>query len=195
MKRVSPYLLGICLAYVILGVKQIFSSEILMYKIYYMVSVVSLSVSLTELLKIIYKYLNQCHLNIEELIHLCAMYSKIQDDKLINDIKQNSAFLRFEKEKRSFESSRKKKEVICKITEVLIVLSYVNSVCAIVLIPCINISNNLLTNKISGAATLFCFALMFFTSFLNEYIDKISADFQLKKKEIINGLNDVFTGK
>lgn len=104
MKKVNPYLLGICVAYFILGIKQIFSSGILSYKIYFMVSVVSLSISLAELLKILYKSINQDYLEIEELISLYDMCY----DRLKNDIKQNMLLLDLDNRKKSFESSKKR---------------------------------------------------------------------------------------
>lgn len=64
-----------------------------------------------------------------------------------------------------------------------------------ILIPWLNISNNLLTNKINSAATLFCFALMFFTNLLNEYIAKTRTDFEIEKQEIIKNLNGIYTKK
>lgn len=191
MKKVNPYLLGICVAYFILGIKQIFSSGILSYKIYFIVSVVSLSISLAELLKILYKSINQDYLEIEELISLYDMCY----DRLKNDIKQNMLLLDLENRKKSFESSKKKRCLICKISELVIVISYMNSICAMILIPWLNISNNLLTNKINSAATLFCFALMFFTNLLNEYIDKTRTDFEIEKQEIIKNLNGIYTKK
>lgn len=191
MKKVNPYLLGICVAYFILGIKQIFSSGILSYKIYFIVSVVSLSISLAELLKILYKSINQDYLEIEKLISLYDMCY----DRLKNDIKQNNLLLDLENRKKSFESSKKKRCLICKISELVIVISYMNSICAIILIPWLNISNNLLTNKINSAATLFCFALMFFTNLLNEYIDKTRTDFEIEKLEIIKKFNGIYTKK
>lgn len=191
MKKVNPYLLGICVAYFILGIKQIFSSGILSYKIYFMVSVVSLSISLAELLKILYKSINQDYLEIEELISLYDMCY----DRLKNDIKQNMLLLDLDNRKKSFESSKKKRCLICKISELVIVISYMNSICAMILIPWLNISNNLLINKINGVATLFCFALMFFTNLLNEYIDKTRTDFEIEKLEIIKKFNGIYTKK
>lgn len=191
MKKVNPYLLGICVAYFILGIKQIFSSGILSYKIYFMVSVVSLSISLAELLKILYKSINQDYLEIEELISLYDMCY----DRLKNDIKQNMLLLDLDNRKKSFESSKKKRCLICKISELVIVISYMNSICAMILIPWLNISNNLLINKINGVATLFCFALMFFTNLLNEYIDKTRTDFEIEKQKIIKKFNGIYTKK
>ena len=152
MKKVNPYLLGICVAYFILGIKQIFSSGILSYKIYFMVSVVSLSISLAELLKILYKSINQDYLEIEELISLYDMCY----DRLKNDIKQNMLLLDLDNRKKSFESSKKKRCLICKISELVIVISYMNSICAMILIPWLNISNNLLINKWCSNSFLFC---------------------------------------
>ena len=55
--------------------------------------------------------------------------------------------------------------------------------------------NNLLINKINGVATLFCFALMFFTNLLNEYIDKTRTDFEIEKQKIIKKFNGIYTKK
>lgn len=196
MKKVNPYLLGICIAYVILGINQILSSEIISYKIYFVVSLVSLCVSVTELVKITQRYLKQHQLATEELIHMCEEYYKMLDaDDINNIVEQNDVFLKLENQKKLFNSNEKKSRLIYKISEVLMVLSYANSVCFMILVPWMNISNELLTNKISGVATLFCFALMFFTNLLNEFFDKTSANLEIEKKELINNLNDALTDK
>ncbi|OUN34108.1 MULTISPECIES: hypothetical protein [Bacillota] len=191
MKKVNPYLLGICVAYFILGIKQIFSNGVLSYKIYFIVSVVSLSISLAELLKILSKSISQDYLEIRELINLYDMCY----DHLKSDIKQNNLLLDLENRKKLFESSEKKRSLICKTSELVIVISYVNSICAIILIPWLDISNNLLINKINGAATLFCFALMFFTNLLNEYTNNTRTDFEIEKQEIIEKLYAIYTKK
>lgn len=191
MKRVNPYLLGICVAYFILGIKQIFSSGVLSYKIYFLVSVVSLSISLAELLKILCKSIRQDYLEIKELINLYDMCY----DHLKSDIKQNNLLLDLENRKKSFESSEKKRSLICKTSELVIVISYVNSICAIILIPWLDISNNLLINKINGVATLFCFSLIFFTNLLNEYINNTRTDYEIEKQEILKNLNAKYTKK
>lgn len=191
MKRVNPYLLGICVAYFILGIKQIFSSGVLSYKIYFLVSVVSLSISLAELLKILCKSISQDYLEIKELINLYDMCY----DHLKSDIKQNNLLLDLENRKKSFESSEKKRSLICKTSELVIVISYVNSICAIILIPWLDISNNLLINKINGVATLFCFSLIFFTNLLNEYINNTRTDYEIEKQEILKNLNAKYTKK
>lgn len=104
MKKVNPYLLGICVAYFILGIKQIFSNGVLSYKIYFIVSVVSLSISLAELLKILSKSISQDYLEIRELINLYDMCY----DHLKSDIKQNNLLLDLENRKKLFESSEKR---------------------------------------------------------------------------------------
>lgn len=192
MKKVNPYLLGICIAYVILGIKQVYANGILLFKIYYMISIVSFNVSFTELLKVLYKYLKQYDSETKYIIYIWNLYLKSTDNKLKSDISQNDFFLRFEKEKEKYNSRRKNIVMLFRISEISILFSYVNSVCLIILIPLMNISNDLSTNKISGAITLFCFALMFFINFLNDLIDEKSNEFDLKKKEIINGLMEKY---
>ncbi len=63
-------------------------------------------------------------MEIEELISLYDMCY----DRLKNDIKQNMLLLDLENRKKSFESSKKKRCLICKISELVIVISYMNSI-------------------------------------------------------------------
>lgn len=73
--------------------------------------------SLTELLKILCKSISQGYLEVEELINVHDLCY----DHLENDIKQSNHLLDLENIKKSFESSKRKISLMCKISELVMV--------------------------------------------------------------------------
>ena len=57
LKKLNPFLMGVCIAYVSLGIAQLSSQQLFSNKIYLTVAIVSLQVTLLEILKIISKRL------------------------------------------------------------------------------------------------------------------------------------------
>lgn len=193
MKKINPYLLGICAAYFMIGIHQCFSDAMFSHKIYFTVSIVSLSISINELLKILHKYSKACLLRYENSVDFFEQnFKKFHQIDQNNSYEQNEMYLQFQKIKKSLKSIKKIERIVSRISKVLISLGYACSIYFLVTIPLKDIPNDFYTNKMNGVFTLFCFGIMFLTLVVNEAIDKSNIDYDINQRELNNRMDNIF---
>lgn len=196
MKKINPYLLGICAAYFMIGIHQCFSDAMFSHKIYLTVSTVSLSISINELFKILHKYSKVCLLRCENSVDFFEQhFKKSHQIDQNNSSEQNEVYLQFQKNKKSLESIKRIERIVSRISEVSISLGYACSIYFLVTIPLKDIPNDFSTNKMNGVLTLFCFGIMFLTLIVNEAIDKSNIDYDIKQRELNNRIDKIFLKK
>lgn len=175
LKKLNPFLMGVCIAYISLGIAQLSSQQLFSNKIYLTVAIVSLQVTLLEILKIISKRLE---MSLSRWKDIYAMFYKSKS-KFATVIATESPVEVIEdyltKElvalKKKHDAKSQKYSVAIKISNIAIYIGYAMAVFFMITIPFKNIPNDVHTNIVIGATTLFTFALMFITLIINEACD------------------------
>ncbi len=150
--------LGIAVAYCILFIIQIISTDLLPIQVYFFVAWASLELAVLELLKTVSLFLSK-HLRLKRYIE--------------NQIKN--------KQKREIRMDK----IIIGITELLSCLQYIFVLVMAILTPLKNIPNTLAVNKQINCLSLLSFALIFLNLYFNKYGEESYREMYVKvKKEL-----------
>ena len=177
LKKLNPFLMGVCIAYIFLGIVQLSTQQMLSNKIYLTVAIVSLLVTVLEILKIISKRLElslsrwkdtyaMFYENKSKYATVIATESPVEviEDYLTNELVSL---------KQKHDAKSKKYNFAIKISNIAIYVGYAMVVFFMITIPFKDIPNDTHTNIVIGATTLFTFALMFISLIINEVCDNI----------------------
>ena len=147
--------LVIAVAYCILFIIQIISTDLLPIQVYFFVAWASLELAVLELLKTVSLFLSK-HLRLKRYIE--------------NQIKN--------KQKREIRMDK----IVIGITELLSCLQYIFVLVMAILTPLKNIPNTLAVNKQINCLSLLSFALIFLNLFFNKYGEESYREMYVKVK-------------
>ncbi len=167
-RRINPFLLGVCVAYVSLGICQLANAHMFTSKLYMTVAIVSLNLSMVELLKALTKRLEDLTNRRNIILKKC------------NNGKQ-SINRRSQRKSRSLD---RQNAIIIKAGHIAVYFGYAISVYFMIRTPFKAIPDTERTNIVIGATTLFTFALMFISMIINEAIDYYDKEYEDSAKKL-----------
>ena len=166
------FLLGIAIAYLVVFVMQLFTSELLSIRLYFAVACVSVVLAITELLKRFFLGLNK---EVEIMRVSMDTFCDIANQRSFDDeIEQKQAIATL---REIFQVLPKVFEKQNKIVDILINAGYMISIVIMLVVPFLAIPETLLMNKIISLATLFAFALFFISIAVDDLFSDRYAEF------------------
>ena len=155
-RKINPFLMGVCIAYISLGICQLTNAHMFSSRLYMTVAIVSSNLSIVELLKSLTKRIEGWRKRRQTLLEenvLQKEYSTSGHSTANPD---------------SFD---KKSAYIVKVGNIAVTLGYVVSVYFMITTPFKAIPDTERTNIVIGATSLFTFALLFISMIINEAAD------------------------
>ena len=154
-RKINPFLLGVCIAYVSLGICQLVNAHMFTSKLYMTVAIVSLNLSMVELLKALTKRL-------EDLAN--------RNKAILRNYNSEKFGMKRRSKRRSHSFDRLNARII-KAGHITVYLGYAMSVFFMIRTPFKAIPDTERTNIVIGATSLFTFALLFISMIINEAAD------------------------
>lgn len=155
-RKINPFLLGVCIAYISLGICQLTKAHMFSSRLYMTVAIVSSNLSIVELSKSLTKRIEGWRKRRQTLLEenvLQKEYSTPGHSTANPD---------------SFD---KKSTYIVKVGNIAVTVGYVVSVYFMITTPFKAIPDTERTNIVIGATSLFTFALLFISMIINEAAD------------------------
>lgn len=177
LKKLNPFLMGVCIAYIFLGIVQLSTQQMLSNKIYLTVAIVSLLVTFLEILKIISKRLEMSMSRWKDIYAMFykdkSKYAAVISTESPTEVVESYLTAELVLLKSKYDAKSKKYTAVIKIFNAFVYIGYSVAVFFMITIPFRDIPNDTYTNIVIGATTLFTFALMFISLIINEVCDNI----------------------
>lgn len=168
-RKINPFLLGVCIAYISLGICQLSNAHMLSSKVYMTVAIVSSNLSIIELLKSLTRRIEDWRKRRRTLLE----ENVIQEERSPQG--QSKVYL---------DSFDKKSALYVKAGNIAVTLGYVASVYFMITTPFKAVPDTERTNIVIGATSLFTFALLFISMIINEAADYEDQEYEaLRSKQ------------
>ena len=155
-RKINPFLLGVCIAYISLGICQLTNAHMFSSRLYMTVAIVSSNLSIVELSKSLTKRIEGWRKRRQTLLEENVLQKECSTPG------HSTA---------NPDSFDKKSTYIVKVGNIAVTVGYVVSVYFMITTPFKAIPDTERTNIVIGATSLFTFALLFISMIINESAD------------------------